>query len=363
MGRIADFILGRQAVAEHHETVVVDEQVAAAWAYAYSDALGHAAILRARQMNADVLGGLPLRIVATGEAPPPPNADQEWGDLISESAMSMQDAGFAGWYVSPTNELRVTDAADCHADVTLDRLGYVWSWRTRTMRTRGVRPNFYAITMNQTKRNPQGFGWMQSARVRGVLAAQAYVEDFFKNGAKPGGILRVPSSMDEGETDELLAGWVAAEVARRPAVLSSSIEWRDTAFSPNDSQWVETHRISTGDVALLAGLRGSLLDYNTPGSSLTYETVGDVLEETYRTNWWPYYLRRFEGAIGRYLGSPVEFEVDRLVMASLASRAQATSALTLAGYEPETVVATTGLPDLEHTGEVPTTIHLPTESQ
>ena len=364
VGRITDFLTGRQTADHAVESVILEGGDFFDAAQAYGDALGVAAIFRARQLNADTIGSLPVRIVSSGDTPPDPNPDQDWGDLLSEAVLSMQDAGFAALYLEDRRFLYVLDHRQVSASfpdtgmaaTPSGRLRPTWRWNTTTMRTRGIAAELFPVTMNATRQTPSGVGWMQSRRIQGVLAAQAYVEDYFRNQARPGGILRVPGTYTQEETDKLLERWQAAQTMRRPAVISQSMEWKDTAFSPSDSQWVETHRMSTGDVALLAGLPGTLLDYNTPGASLTYANLGDLHEQTWRTTWNPYYVRRLTRQISRAIRTEIRLDPEGLFLASLTSRATAAMQLVQAGYDPDSVSDRVGLDGLRHTGEIPTTL-------
>ena len=361
MGRISNFLLGipnPEPVADHAiASVVLEGGNFVTSRSGIAEALGVAAVFRARQLNADVLGSLPVRLRTSGDTPPPPNPEQDWGDLISEAVLSMQDCGLAPLYRDSAGSLWVLDASDVSVSTTDNKLRRQWRWRNVPMRSRGIAANLFPVTMNATKANPGGVGWLESSRITGVLAAQAYAEDYFANNAKPGGYLRVPGTLDDAETDELLASWIAAQQERRPAAISTGIEWVDSSFSPNDSQWVETHRMSTGDVALLAGLPGTLLDYNTPGSSITYQNLGDVHEQTWRSTWYPYYVRRLESTISRAIRSEVWLDPERLFLASLSARAQAARSLVSVGYEPDSVSDQVGLDGLRHTGQIPTTVY------
>ena len=353
---IASFI--RQAFTADHaagEVVLEGSEFLDAAAY-YGDALGVAAIFRARQLNADTIGSLPVRLRSSGDTPPDPNPDQDWGDLLAEAVLAMQDHGHA-LFLRDGDTITVADNRLVDVGLSEDRRRTVWRYDTERLRTRGnYAAEAFPAVMNQTKVNPGGVGWMQSARIRGVLAAQAYVEDYYRNQARPGGILKVPGTYTEEETDKLLERWMDLQGSRRPAVMSQSMDWTDTGFSPSDSQWVETHRIDIGDVALLAGLPGALLDYNTPGASLTYQSLGDIQEQTWRTTWNPYYVRRLTRAVSRAIRAEVELDPEGLFLASLTSRSTAAAQLTQVGYDPADVADRVGLDGLKHTGQVPTTI-------
>ncbi len=66
--------------------------------FSQSKQLAVAAILRARQINADTLSSLPLK--AGGSLVPAPNSLQDVQGLVAETVLSLQDNGDAYWRVT-----------------------------------------------------------------------------------------------------------------------------------------------------------------------------------------------------------------------------------------------------------------------
>ena len=307
-----------------------------------ADKLGVPAILRARQMTADVMASLPY---TAGDSPlPSPNSEQTFGDFVVETVLSLQDCGDAYW-VRSGNDWYVLDPSRVTVrwDTNQITRRYYLDQNGTPLRTGGVVPNLMVVSVNRGPSDLTGVGWLESSRIRGIVAALDYAQKYYENNASPTGILTVPAMATEPETDALLKQWVEAQKVRTPAVVSSGITWDDTGFSPNDSQWVETHRLSVGDVALMAGIPGTLLDYNTPGASLTYQNVGDVESLWVRNTLYPYYGRRLVDAFTAMYDTLVSVNFEQLELAGLASRALAANQLVLAGYEPGSVAVETGL--------------------
>ena len=318
-----------------------------------SDALGVASILRARQMTADVMGSLPY---LAGDTPlPSPNADESLADFVVSSVLSMQDCGDAYWG-RVGDEWFVLDPERVTVRFDETRLRRIYLVDQRLARTRGITPNLIVLSVNRGPKDETGLGWMQSSRIRGVIAAQKYAEDYFKNNGNPTGILTVPSIATEDETDSLLDQWIEARQSRTPAVMSSGITWESTSFNPSDSQWVETHRMGTGDVALASGVPGSLLDYNTPGASLTYQSIDSVESLWVRNTLHPYYGRRLVEGLRTMFGAQVSVSYEQLELAGLQERSLAAYQLMQSGYDPDSVADITGLDGLQHTGSLPTAV-------
>ena len=354
VGRLATF-LGLQPRAEHAlASVSYDQQIAEYINGGIAYKLGVAAVLRARQMSADVMGSLPYTVGDT--LIPDPNSEMSLADMVVETVLSLQDCGDAYW-IRDGDEWFVLDPSRVTARFDASRLRRVYRLdNSQVLRTSGVVPNLIVMSVNRGVDDEEGFGWMQSERIKGVLAAQAYAEQYFLNSGNPTGILRVPGFANEDETDSLLDSWVDARQSRTPAVVSSGIEWESTGFNPSDSEWVATHRMSTGDVALLSGVPGSLLDYNTPGASLTYQDISSVESLWVRNGLHPYYGRRITAALSRVYNAPVTVSYEQLELAGLQARALAANQLMLVGYDPESVADQTGLDGLTHTGLMPNAV-------
>jgi len=318
------------------------------------EALGVAAIYRARQMNADTLSALPLR--AGDSLVPAPNATQSMQEFVSEAVLSMQDCGDAyinvtssGFKVMPAELMRV----EWSNATSRTR---VYKFRDQTMRTTGFTRNLVVVSMNRAPSDLTGLGPMESASIRGAVALQAYSQEYFENNGQPTGILSTPGPLNPAEAKLLKESWVSARAVRSPAVLSGGMEWSGEAFSPNDSQWVEGHMASVGDVANLFGIPGSLLNYNQPGSSLTYENVESVYQGYWRQTLDPTYATRLEEAIGSIVGNTVEFDPSQLFLASIQDRAVSASLLANAGYEHADAAEAVGLPPMEAQEEAPVDI-------
>ena len=115
--------------------------------------------------------------------------------------------------------------------------------------------------------------------------------------------------------------------------------------------------VGIGDVANLFGVPGSLLNYNQPGSSLTYQNIGSVFETFWRTTGRPTYARRIAGALTDHYRSIVTFDPSELFLASMKERSESAGAFQRAGFDPAAVLAVVGVTDMPHSGRSPVTLY------
>lgn len=314
-----------------------------------------AAIYRARVATVDTIGSLPI-IHGGGEPLPAPSASQTWRDVVRETVRSMLDGPEGYW--------RLYDNGDIQP---LDPSPMVVMWSTQNPLTRrrvytydGVRLTSPILRVFALDRGPgdlQGLGPMQSDRIVGLLAEQQYSQQFFENSGNPTGVLNVPFGADAVDAEALKAQWDAARNVRTPAVLTGGITWESKAFSPNDSQWVETHHAGIGDVALLFGMPGELLEYAVGGSNLTYTNLGTLHERWYTDTLYPSFAAPIEAALQDLYSDPtIRFDAERFTLADLGTRSLAAYQLVTAGYDPAAVADTVGFPPIAHTGVLPVTV-------
>ena len=85
------------------------------------------------------------------------------------------------------------------------------------------------------------------------LAAEAFGAGFFGNGARPGGVLEVPSGLRPADVEKLRERWEASHQgtgrANRVAVLGLGSKFVPTTIPPEDAQFLETRRFQVSEVA------------------------------------------------------------------------------------------------------------------
>ena len=349
--------LARLPVAEHHtdtlSELIINDQLQQL-SLSRMRALTVAAVFRARQMNADTLASLPLR--AGDTLVPAPNGRQDVQEFTAETILSMEDTGEAYWRIRDS-DMEVLWPTDMRVAWNADRTRRLYRYRNdQILRTDGLSPNLIVISMNRASDELTGVGPMESSRIEGLIAEQLYSQEFFQANGNPTGILSTPGVLTKDEAATLKKQWVAARTTRSPAVLSGGMEWASTSFNPTDSEWTDTHMVGIGDVATLFGIPSVLLNYNQPGSSLTYKAIDDVYEGYWRETLSPTYARRIEAAWSGVIGNTVKFDPQELFIASLKERADAVGVLVRGGYDPAGSLEISGLPAIGHTGVLPVTV-------
>ena len=132
-----------------------------------SKALSVAAIFRARQMNADTLGSLPLK----------QGSVDNLSGIVTETILSLQDFGEAYWQINALGDIRVLDNSPMFVAWTAGRYAdrkRVYTYEGRLMRTDGINPNLYVLSLNRRTQDLVGNGPMQSGRIAGLIEEHAY---------------------------------------------------------------------------------------------------------------------------------------------------------------------------------------------
>jgi len=324
--------------------------------FATEQALGVAAVFRAREMNADTPAALEVKYGDT--LLPAPNELQSMQDFVAETILTLQDHGDAYWRISPTGDLTVIpdSAVTVEWNDAKTRRLYLYGTDKVALRETGLTPNLKVVSVNRAAGDLTGMGWLESDRIAGLIAEQKYSQEYFENNGNPTGVLTTPSVLDKGEAEKLKAQWVDARTVRTPAVLSGGMKWDGTSFSATDSDWVETHQAGVLDVAALSGVPAHFLAASPGGSSLTYSSLSDIYEGYWRMTLYPGYVSRIERALTAIYGRQVKFDPEPLFLASMKERVWSATELVRSGFDPAAAVDEVGLPPIGHTGEVPVTL-------
>lgn len=359
LDRVIQLTAPKSATADHStlaELIVASRLQATGAATSPSAALAVASIFRARQMNADTVASLELTF-DDGGLVPPANADLDIDEAAGEIILSMQDHGEA--YLAPeanSGRFKVVPFEDVHVQwLNGDFRTRIREYRSMSTsakyRTSGMFPNLIVIAMNRGASDLTGVGPMESPRIAGLLAEQKYSQEYFENHGSPTGILKFNGNVTDEQARVAARKWVEARTTRSPAVLGGNVDWAPQSFSANDSLWTDTHLVGIGDVATLFGCPARLLNYNQPGSSLTYENVDHVYTRYWRETLQPTYARRILRALSRIHRRQVFINPEPLFKADLQTRTEAAGRLTDAGYTPADVLDAVSLPAMGYDGK------------
>lgn len=323
-------------------------------------------VYRARQMTVDTVSELP--VVSMRDRRPAqnqpaivlhPNDEQTPQEFVAETVMAMVNDGVAYWKLSGWDDFgHPTSAQVAQSPEVMAR----WSIPERPTGRRhrlyfhgdgagqyrplgsSLFPDLAVIPLNRSANDLTGTGPMQSPRLRGLIAEMAYSQNYFEQAADPGGTLIHPGDLTQDEAQDLLEQWVAEKLGYRgTSVLSGGLTYKMEGFSPEQSQWVETHLTGVLDAAHLFGMPPAFLGYNSPGGSLTYQNLSDVWEDWWRGTLRPSYVKRITAAWSRLVprGQAVTMNPNLLVRGDSKAR-----------YEVYALALTNGIMDVAEVREL-----------
>jgi HK97 family phage portal protein len=153
------------------------------------------------------------------------------------------------------------------------------------------------------------------------LAAQKYGAQYFGDSSTPSGYLTGDQVVGQGQAEELIARWDARNQGRRrTAVLGKGLEFKQILVPPEESQFLDTQRLTVQQIARIYGVPPEMIAAEA-GNSLTYANVEqrsiDFL--TYAVNPW---LVRLETALTDLVarGQYVKFNAGGLLRTDLKTR-------------------------------------------
>ena len=87
-----------------------------------------------------------------------------------------------------------------------------------------------------------------------ALATEKFGAQLFKNGARPGGLLKHPGKISKEAAARLKEAWTEAytgDNAHKTAVLEEGMEWQSIGLTSEDSQFLETRRFQRSEIAAI----------------------------------------------------------------------------------------------------------------
>lgn len=158
-----------------------------------------------------------------------------------------------------------------------------------------------------------------------AIATEQHGSRLFRNGARPGGVLKHPGKLSEEASKRLVASWQEAhtgENAFKAALLEEGMDWTQLGMTSEDSQFLETRKFQRSEIAGLFRVPAHKINDLDRATFTNIEHQGLEFVTDTLLPW----LRRWEQAIQR-LFTPVdrpwcyaEFLVDGLLRGDMASR-------------------------------------------
>ena len=173
----------------------------------------------------------------------------------------------------------------------------------------------------------KGLSPIQYARrsVATDLAVSDFAYGFFRDGAHPSSVLSTDQPVSQEQAMTIKERFLSAVKGREPAVLGAGLKYEQIQISPEESQFLETQKYGTAEIARVFGVPPEMIAAEV-GNSMTYANVEqrsiDFL--TYSVQAW---LTRIEAAFRPLLpgAKHVRFDTSVLLRTDLETRMKATA--------------------------------------
>jgi HK97 family phage portal protein len=155
------------------------------------------------------------------------------------------------------------------------------------------------------------------------LAVEGYGATFFRDATTPTGVLTSDQVLNIEQAEMLHAMWQAARGGRRDtAVLGFGTKFQPISIAPEESQFIETMRLNTQQIARIFGIPPEMIGADS-GNSMTYSNIEsrDLSLLKYSVGPW---LGRLERAMNTLVprGQYVKFNAAALLRTDTLSRYQ-----------------------------------------
>ena len=156
------------------------------------------------------------------------------------------------------------------------------------------------------------------------LYEQHYAETSFKSGGVPTAVVQIDAAVPTAEQIEAVNdGWISAHggATRKPAIVGKNMNITPLSWSPHDSEFVESRKLTIAEAALITGLRPEDLGASIGGSGLTYGNRSDDALQRITDSYAPW-LNLIEQGWGDLLpiGQTVEGNPEALLRMSTRER-------------------------------------------
>lgn len=313
------------------------------------EALGIPTVFAAVTLITNIAGSLTLRAFRNGELLPDgdrpiltvrPNPLSTTREFIRDTVYPMAAWGEGWWWVakrdSDGNAIALWPVPPFEVIVSENpndpRYPFI-DWRGRRMPNRDM----IQLVMQKTPGSLRGAGPLQmcGAAISVGVEAQEWAANYFATGGNPNVNLHNPDELDANEALEAREQWVKTP-PNMPQVTSGKWELREVPFNAQSAQMMQAREYQNGEFARMFNIPGTLLDHAMPGTSLTYQNVGNEFDKFVRLCLLPNYLEPMEQALSDLLtrSTVTRFNTEALLRADAKTRWEIyESAITVLGPE------------------------------
>jgi HK97 family phage portal protein len=171
--------------------------------------------------------------------------------------------------------------------------------------------------------------WLTRQTLGLALATEKYGAKFFGNGARPAGILTMPSKLEDKALENLRRSWAEAhggENSFKVAVLEQGVKFEKIAATPEEGQMLETRKFSREEICAIFGVPTHMVAASdkTGKSNVEQSSIEFVSYclHPWLTRWEQELERKLFPTMGRTAGQYfAKFDVRKLYYPDATSRA------------------------------------------
>ncbi len=288
-----------------------------------NDALTVPSILRCVSLISSTAGQLRMRGYLDGAEMDPeprlitrPDPRKTPRGFYEPSTWNLATTGETVWYIAnrdsdgKASALVVVPLQELNVEVNpRDRLRPKYTWGTDSDQIVSTRwtpveqdGRFVHVFMNEEPGKLRGDGPLQRAGVAASVSieAQRWAANFYAAGGYPSINLHSEEELEDNDAEALVSQWMS-KPNNIPKVTSGGLELKEFNVNPQGAQMLDARMHQDGEAARMFGVPGTMLEYNAPGSSLTYQNIGEVFTFFVKTCLQPIYLEPQEQAMSDLL--------------------------------------------------------------
>ena len=227
-----------------------------------------------------------------------------------------------------------------------------YKWRNREIPTDDIEHGF----LSREPGGLRGIGPLQAcgAALSAAVEADEWAARFFDRGGVPSVVLKSPVNLSEGDSARLVTQWLERE-SNEVRVASGGLSPEAFQINPEQAQLLQSRQYSAASIATAFGMDADLLNAAVSGSSLTYQNVGQRLDNFVRTTLAPNYLEPIEHGVSERLTRTTvgRFSLQALLRADTKTQADVFKTLVDGGLPQPQALGIAGLASLVDTEPIP----------